>query len=148
MLQMYSPISVILERDGLREGKRPKFGTQYENMLARLIGMKINILFSQSQEHTASLLDVMVAMEIERGQGILIPADVVKASHQVLQLLLQIPKLSYIAALNICVQYRTVADIMQSSPQELMEKVPSMTVSSAKAIYQFFNHTYNSGLVS
>ena len=73
-------------------------------MLARMVGMKATVLFSQSQgivwnslfminftnifsEHTASLLNFMVAVEIQRGQGIVVPVDITQASNPVKSIL-------------------------------------------------------------
>lgn len=98
----------------LGEASRPFQRTRYyDSTLGGLVRAGVRLLYSSGPEETAALLAELACVEQRKGQGISVPLEV-KGQHkqQALQFYLTLPCVSYINALNMCHNFRSVAQLV------------------------------------
>ncbi|XP_043930200.1 Fanconi anemia group M protein isoform X2 [Protopterus annectens] len=146
---MFERICIIVEKDRVKAGETSRIFQRtkyYDSMLSALISAGIKILFSTSQEETAGLLAELVNLEKRKNAAIVVPTEVKGPKQQALQFYLSIPNVSYITALNLCHQFSTVGQMINSS----VDKISSCAqVSSHKAeeIYRYIHYAFDSQML-
>jgi len=70
-------------------------------------------VFDQWTENTASLLARLVERERKKGHSISVSKGQQEGAQPVLQMLLKIPRVSYVTALNLCASFRTPHMLLQ-----------------------------------
>lgn len=82
----------------------------YDSTLAGLVRTGVRLLWSDGEEDSAHLLVDLARLEQRKGQGICVPLEV-KGQHseQALQMYLNLPSVSYVHALNLSHNFRSIS---------------------------------------
>lgn len=95
------------------EASRPFQRTRYyDSTLGGLVRAGIRLLASGGAEDTAALLAELARVEQRKGQAIGVPLEVKGHQQQALQFYLTLPCVSYVNALNMCHNFRSVAQLV------------------------------------
>eukprot|EP00794_Sanderia_malayensis_P020486 gene20486-22502_t len=147
MCDSYADRCLIIEKDRVKGSSVNEKAISYTKYYCRLLGylaeLKIKVLFSDSQEETASLIAKLASKERD-GKNVpysgAFSKPTGKIMEQMLTVLLTIPYLTYPLALEICYKYKNFAAFTRSNPDELTAKIPQVSRKKAKEIIEFFKH--------
>ncbi|XP_068729595.1 Fanconi anemia group M protein-like [Montipora capricornis] len=143
MCDLYERPCLIIEKDRVRPGEtdRKFIKTKaYILTLASIAQTHVKILFSDSQEDTANLLTELAGMERLKGTAIHAPVALSKEREQVFRVLLSIPQVSFITALNLCWSFNSLQEIIKSTPSDLEKRTPSLSSTRAEKVYCYLRH--------
>ena len=85
----------------------------FETAVARLANLSVQILFSRSETHTASILTGLCRSEGARGHGIdLSEEDMQRSDPAALQLLMKVPNMTYLTALSMCCTFHSLQELV------------------------------------
>ncbi|XP_028995412.1 Fanconi anemia group M protein isoform X2 [Betta splendens] len=148
---LFERICLIVEKDRSKPGEasRPFQRTRYyDTTLAALVRTGVRLLWSHSAEDSAGLLADLARLEQRKGQGIAVPLEV-KGQHrqQALQMYLGLPSVNYAHALNLSHNFRSVAQLINSSIEDI-QKGGCMGRSRAEEVYRFLRYSCDSFLIS
>ncbi|KAM9341532.1 Fanconi anemia group M protein [Symphorus nematophorus] len=148
---LFERVCLIVEKDRTKPGEasRPFQRTRYyDSTLTALVQTGVRLLWSDGAENSAGLLADLARLEQRKGQGIIVPLEV-KGQHrqQALQLYLSLPSISYVHALNMSHNFRSIAQLINSSV-EAIQKGGCMSPSRAEEIYRFLRYSCDSFLVA
>ncbi|XP_030640988.1 Fanconi anemia group M protein [Chanos chanos] len=150
MLGLYDRVCLIVEKDNVktRDARQPFQRTRYyDNTLAGLVRANVRLLVSEGPEDTASLLAELARVEQRKGQAIGVPTEVKGHRQQALQFYLTLPCVSYVNALNMCQNFRSVAQLVSSSV-EALQAGACISRSRAEEIYRSLRYDCNPSLMS
>ncbi|XP_034432232.1 Fanconi anemia group M protein isoform X1 [Hippoglossus hippoglossus] len=148
---LFERVCLIVEKDRSKPGEasRPFQRTRfYDGTLAGLVRTGVRLLWSDGAEESASLLADLARLEQRKGQGISAPLEV-RGQHkqQALQLYLSLPSVSFVHALNMSHNFKSVAQLMNSSI-EAIQKGGCMSTSRAEEIYRFLRYPCDTFLMN
>nr|XP_043903521.1 Fanconi anemia group M protein isoform X1 [Solea senegalensis] len=148
--RLFERVCLIVEKDRTKPGEaaRPFQRTRYyDNTLAALVRSGVRLLWSDGTEQSAGLLADLARLEQRKGQGISVPLEV-KGQHreQALQLYLSLPSVSHVHALNMCHNFSSIAQLMNSSI-EAIQKGGCMSPSRAEEVYRFLRYSCDTFLM-
>nr|XP_019940302.1 PREDICTED: Fanconi anemia group M protein-like [Paralichthys olivaceus] len=148
---LFERVCLIVEKDRSKPGEasRPFQRTRfYDGTLAGLVRTGVRLLWSNGAEESAGLLADLARLEQRKGQGISVPLEV-KGQHrqQALQLYLSLPSVSFVHALNMSHNFRSIAELMNSSI-EAIQKGGCMSTSRAEEIYRFLRYPCDTFLMN
>ncbi|XP_058471939.1 Fanconi anemia group M protein isoform X4 [Solea solea] len=149
--RLFERVCLIVEKDRTKPGEasRPFQRTRYyDNTLAALVRSGVRLLWSDGTEQSAGLLADLARLEQRKGQGISVPLEV-KGQHreQALQLYLSLPSVSHVHALNMCHNFSSIAQLMNSSI-EAIQKGGCMSSSRAEEVYRFLRYSCDTFLMN
>ncbi|KAA8582108.1 hypothetical protein FQN60_008848, partial [Etheostoma spectabile] len=148
---LFERVCLIVEKDRSKPGEasRPFQRTRYyDSTLTALVRTGVRLLWSDGAEVSAGLLADLARLEQRKGQGIAVPLEV-KGQHrqQALQLYLGLPSVSYVHALSMSHNFRSIAQLINSSI-EAIQKGGCMSRSRAEEIYRFLRYSCDSSLMN
>ncbi|XP_045918056.1 Fanconi anemia group M protein isoform X3 [Micropterus dolomieu] len=148
---LFERVCLIVEKDRTKPGEASRHFQRtryYDSTLIALVHTGVRLLWSDGAEQSAGLLADLARLEQRKGQGIGIPLEV-KGQHrqQALQLYLSLPSVSYVHALNMSHNFRSIAQLMNSSI-EAIQKGGCMSRSRAEEIYRFLRYSCDSLLMN
>ncbi|XP_044023685.1 Fanconi anemia group M protein [Siniperca chuatsi] len=148
---LFERVCLIVEKERTKPGEalRPFQRTRfYDSTLTALVRTGVRLLWSDGAEESAGLLADLARLEQRKGQGIAVPLEV-KGQHrqQALQLYLSLPSVSYVHALSMSHNFRSIAQLMNSSI-EAIQKGGCMSRSRAEEIYRFLRYSCDSFLMN
>ncbi|XP_062378113.1 Fanconi anemia group M protein isoform X2 [Sardina pilchardus] len=147
---LFERVCLILEADRIRPGEasRPFQRTRYyDSALGGLVQAGVRLLSSAGAEDTAGLLAELARVEQRKGQAISVPLEVKgHQQQQALQFYLTLPCVSYINALNMCHNFRSVAQLVDSS-LEALQKGARVSRSRAEEIYRCLRYSSDVSLM-
>ncbi|XP_028830635.1 Fanconi anemia group M protein isoform X2 [Denticeps clupeoides] len=147
---LFERVCLILEADRTRPGEtsRPFQRTRYyDNTVSCLVRAGVRLLVSRGPEDTAALLAELARVEQRKGQAIGVPLEVKGQRAQALQFYLTLPCVSFITALNMCHNFRSVAQVINSSLDSLQAGA-CVSRSRAEEIYRCLRYSCDSSLMS
>ncbi|XP_041927381.1 Fanconi anemia group M protein isoform X5 [Alosa sapidissima] len=148
---LFERVCLILEADRTRPGEasRPFQRTRYyDSTLGGLVQAGIRLLSSTGAEDTAGLLAELARVEQRKGQAISVPLEVKgHQQQQALQFYLTLPCVSYINALNMCHNFPSVAQLVDSS-LEALQKGACVSRSRAEEIYRCLRYSSDVSLMA
>ncbi|XP_031436050.1 Fanconi anemia group M protein isoform X2 [Clupea harengus] len=147
---LFERVCLILEADRTRPGEasRPFQRTRYyDSTLGGLVRAGIRLLASGGAEDTAALLAELARVEQRKGQAIGVPLEVKGHQQQALQFYLTLPCVSYVNALNMCHNFRSVAQLVDSSLSAL-QKGAHVSRSRAEEIYRCLRYSSDVSLMA
>lgn len=103
-------ITVTVTGEASRPFQRTRY---YDSTLTALVRTGVRLLWSDGAEVSAGLLADLARLEQRKGQGIAVPLEV-KGQHkqQALQLYLGLPSVSYVHALSMSHNFRSIAQLI------------------------------------
>ncbi|XP_034050752.1 Fanconi anemia group M protein [Thalassophryne amazonica] len=148
---LFERVCLIVEKDRIKSGEvsRPFQRTRcYDSILAALVHNGVRLLWSNSPEESAGLLADLAQLEQRKGQGITVPLEV-KGQHQqqTLNLYLSIPSVSYVQALNMTHNFRSISHLINSSVESI-QKGSHMSRSRAEEVFRFLRYSCDSFLIN
>ncbi|XP_028422471.1 Fanconi anemia group M protein isoform X1 [Perca flavescens] len=148
---LFERVCLIVEKDRTKPGEasRPFQRTRYyDSTLTALVRTGVRLLWSDGADVSAGLLADLARLEQRKGQGIAVPLEV-KGQHrqQALQLYLGLPSVSYVHALSMSHNFRSIAQLINSSI-EAIQKGGCMSRSRAEEIYRFLRYSCDSFLLN
>lgn len=148
---MFERVCLIIEKDRTKPGDtaRPFQRTRhYDSTVAALVRSGMRLLWSTGPEDSAALLVELARLEQRKAHGISVPLEV-KGPHQqqALQMYLNLPSVNYVHALNMCHNFRTIAQLFNSSI-EAIQRGGSMSRSRAEEVYRFLRYSCDSFLLN
>jgi len=149
MCDLYDRPCLIIEKDRVKPGETEKHfikSKAYILTLASIAQTHVKIIFSESQEETARLLTDLADIETKKGTAITACTALSKEREQVFRVVLSIPRVSYITALNLCSSFNTLQQIISSTPAELERRTPSLSNPRAAEIHKYLRHKFNSDM--
>lgn len=150
MCDLYDRPCLIIEKDRVKPGETDKNFIKtkaYILTLASIAQTHVKMVFSDSQEETATLLTELANIETKKGMSITAPTALSKEREQVFRVLVSIPRVSYVTALNLCISYNTLHEIVNSTPAELERRTPGLSGPRAAEIYKYLRHKFNPEMV-
>ncbi|KAL2098685.1 hypothetical protein ACEWY4_005165 [Coilia grayii] len=148
---LFERVCLIVEADRTRPGEasRPFQRTRYyDSTLGGLVRAGVRLLTSGGAEETAALLAELARVEQRKGQAISVPLEVKgQQQQQALQFYLTLPCVSYVNALNMCHNFRTVAQLVNSSV-EALQKGAHVSRSRAEEIYRCLRYSSDISLMA
>ncbi|KAM7375969.1 hypothetical protein PAMP_005723 [Pampus punctatissimus] len=147
---LFERVCLIVEKDRTKPGEasRPFQRTRhYDSTLTSLVQSGVRLLWSVGAEESAGLLADLARLEQRKGQGIAAPLEV-KGQHrnQALQLYMSVPSVSYVHALNMTHNFRSIGQLI-NSPVEAIQKGGCMSRTRAEEIYRFLRYSCDSFLM-
>uniref|UniRef100_UPI00398EBD50 Fanconi anemia group M protein isoform X2 n=1 Tax=Pristiophorus japonicus TaxID=55135 RepID=UPI00398EBD50 len=146
---MFERVCLIVEKDRIKPGDTSRIFQRtryYDGLLSALTIAGIRILFSSNQEETAGLLAELAHVEKRKNAAITVPLEVRGLRQQILQFYLSIPGISYITALNLCHQFKSVKEVANSSMDEIAARA-KVGQQRAEAIYRYLHYVFDSQMV-
>ncbi|XP_015770211.1 PREDICTED: Fanconi anemia group M protein homolog [Acropora digitifera] len=150
MCDLYDRPCLVIEKDRVKPGETEKVfikSKAYIFTLASIAQTHVKLLFSDSPEDTALLLTELADSETKKGTAIHAPVAISKEREQVFRVLLSIPHVSYITALNLCSSFSSLLEITNSSPSELEKRSSSLSRPRAEKIHKYLRHKFNPEMV-
>ncbi|XP_034714983.1 Fanconi anemia group M protein [Etheostoma cragini] len=148
---LFERVCLIVEKDRTKPGEasRPFQRTRhYDSTLTALVRTGVRLLWSDGAEVSAGLLADLARLEQRKGQGIAVPLEVKgQQRQQALQLYLGLPSVSYVHALSMSHNFRSIAQLINSSI-EAIQKGGCMSRSRAEEIYRFLRYSCDSSLMN
>ncbi|XP_053642041.1 Fanconi anemia group M protein isoform X3 [Cherax quadricarinatus] len=141
MLDLYDRPVIIVEMDRLKPGEsshRGKIRSKYLDTIACACTQvtQLKVLYSSGQEETASVLLKLAQQESSKGYSIPVNPEHVTKAKQVVNFYLTLPHISYVTALCLAVNFRNVADFINSSAETVRDK-GRISLQKATAIKQY-----------
>lgn len=145
--EMYTRIYVLVEKDSEKKSdpSNVKMGYFYR-AIVQLSQADVTLLFSQSLEETAILINKVTVSEHSSGYSIDVPVEMDSMKQKVHQLLFTQPHMNYTIALSLCHHYDTLHDIINCSPEEMQTKIPFISLTRAEEICCYFKRKFNKDL--
>ncbi|KAK7905062.1 hypothetical protein WMY93_017669 [Mugilogobius chulae] len=148
---LFERVCLIVEKDRIKPGDtaRPFQRTRYyDTTLAALVRSGLKLLWSNGPEDSAALLVELTRLEQRKSHGISVPLEV-KSGHreQALQMYLSMPSVNYVHALNLCHNFRTIGQLINSSI-EVLQTGGCMSRSRAEEVYRFLRYSCDSFLMN
>lgn len=148
---LFERVCLIVEKDRVKPGDsaRPFQRTRYfDSTVAALVRTGLRLLWSSGPEDSAALLVDLARLEQRKAHGISVPL-VVKGQHQeqALQMYLNLPAVNYVHALNMCHNFRSIGQLMNSSV-EAIQKGGSMSRARAEEVYRFLRYSCDTFLIN
>ncbi|XP_047466855.1 Fanconi anemia group M protein [Mugil cephalus] len=148
---LFERVCLIVEKDRTKTGEasRPFQRTRYyDSTLAALVRTGIRVLWSDGAEESAGLLADLARLEHRKGQGISVPPEV-KGQHMqlALQLYSSLPSVSYVHALNMSHNFKSIAQLINSSIEDI-QKGGCMSRPRAEEVYRFLRYSSDSILMN
>lgn len=148
---LFERVCLIVEKDRTKPGDtaRPFQRTRYyDSTVAALVRSGLRLLWSAGLEESAALLVELARLEQRKAHAISVPLEV-KGQHQqqALQMYLNFPSVNYVHALNMCHNFRTVGQLMNSSV-EAIQRGGSMSRARAEEIYRFLRYSCDTFLIN
>nr|XP_056707058.1 Fanconi anemia group M protein [Euleptes europaea] len=141
----FDRICVIVEKERAKAGEAQR-GFQrtkhYDGLLSSFLRAGIRVLFSSCQEETAELLKELALVEQRKGAAILVPTEVQGPGQDALRFYLSVPGVSYVTALALCHRFRSVEEVTNSSPSELVART-QVTQQKAEEIYHYLHYAFD-----
>ncbi|XP_055017031.1 Fanconi anemia group M protein isoform X2 [Boleophthalmus pectinirostris] len=148
---LFERVCLIVEKDRIKPGDttRPFQRTRYyDSTLVALVRSGLRLLWSNGPEDSAALLVELARLEQRKSHGISVPLEVTGAHRQqALQMYLNLPSVNYVHALNLCHNFRTVGQLINSSI-EAIQKGGCMSRSRAEEVYRFLRYSCDSFLMN
>lgn len=148
---LFERVCLIVEKDRIKPGDtaRPFQRTRhYDATVAALVRSGLKLLWSTGPEESAALLVELARLEQRKAHGISVPLEVTGLhQQQALQMYLNLPSVNYVHALNLCHNFRTVGQFMNSSI-EAIHRGGSMSRVRAEEVYRFLRYSCDSFLIN
>lgn len=128
LCDLFDKPALIIERDNNvkaddKSSSKPLHWTKYvEKTLVHLLRSKVTLFFTDNQKDTARVLSEICRLEARKKAGIAAPTDLDDASRAELRFYASIPGLSYINALNLCHNYKSIRGFIDSDTALIMTK--------------------------
>ena len=111
-----------------------------DNILFQVALIKgVRTLYSDSDEHTANLLLALATEEANKGNQISINEKYIAEHEQALEFLESIPHVNFVHACNLLLCNFNMMEIVNSTPDDLQRKVKGLSLTTARAIYEYFH---------
>ncbi|XP_008307062.1 Fanconi anemia group M protein [Cynoglossus semilaevis] len=148
---LFERVCFLVEKDRSKPGEISRLfqrSRYYDSTLAGLVRTGVRLLWSDGEEDSAHLLVDLARLEQRKGQGICAPLEV-KGQHseQALQMYLNLPSVSYVHALNLSHNFRSISHFF-NSPVEAIQKGGCMSSSRAEEIYRFLHYSCDTSLMT
>ena len=151
LCDLYDRPCIVIERDRVKTGEtqakcqvRSKY---FDRLLACFAQTHIKVLFSDGQEATSDILSSLAHVEEKKDRAIIYPLPLSKEKEQIVKFLSSIPRTSYITAISLCYHNKTLQDIINSSAEELVKRVKTLSLKRANDILKFLQHGFSSDMV-
>ncbi|XP_064600468.1 Fanconi anemia group M protein-like [Liolophura sinensis] len=146
MCTLFDRPCLIIERDKTKPGEekvaRPQVRTKYvDTTLAWLAKSSVQIFFTESQEESAGLLTDLCKLEERKGMAIRANLDLNPYQQQWLNFFTNLPRISYINALNLCHGFKNLTELCNSSIRAIQTK-GQLSESKAKAVRDMLQHHF------
>nr|XP_011437583.2 Fanconi anemia group M protein [Crassostrea gigas] len=127
LCDLFDKPALIIERDNVKaddkNSSKPLHWTKYvEKTLVHLLRSKVTLFFTDNQKDTARVLSEICRLEARKKAGIAAPTDLDDSSQAELRFYASIPGLSYINALNLCHNYKSIRGFIDSDTALIMTK--------------------------
>ncbi|XP_078673699.1 Fanconi anemia group M protein-like isoform X2 [Branchiostoma floridae x Branchiostoma belcheri] len=146
LCELFDKPCLIVEKDRVKPGMEPKKArtpTKYHStVLAALAHTSVTVLFTDTQEQTASLLSDLARLEQRKGNSVQGRPDVEPEGEQVLQMYQSMPGVHYATALNLYYNCGGLAELMKCTAMQLQMK-GKMSLQKASTLHQFLRHNFN-----
>ncbi|XP_056151369.1 Fanconi anemia group M protein [Lampris incognitus] len=141
---LFERVCFIVEKDRIKPGdaSRPFLGTRfYDSTVTALVCAGVRLLWSDGPVESAALLADLARLEHRKGQSITVPLEV-KGQHRqgALQFCLTLPCVSYVHALNMIHNFRSMNQLINSSI-EAIQKGGCVSRSRAEEIYHRLHYS-------
>ncbi|XP_076442631.1 Fanconi anemia group M protein-like [Babylonia areolata] len=152
MQSLYDRCVVIVEKDRVKPGeeknKRLQHHTKYvDTLTTQLCQTTVRLFFTDNQNETANLLAQLTTIECRKGMAIRVPVSLSPGQEQVVRFYLSLPKLCITHALNLCFNFRTIHEFMQSSVSGVQTK-GHMSFSRATEVVNYVRRRFSLALCS
>ena len=128
LCELFDKPALIIEKDSVKaddknSSTKPLHWTKYvEKTLVHLLRSKVTLFFTDHQKDTARVLSEICRLEARKKAGIVAPTDLYGDSQAELRFYTSIPGLSYINALNLCHNYKSIRGFIVSEMTQIMTK--------------------------
>ncbi|XP_048736157.2 Fanconi anemia group M protein-like isoform X2 [Ostrea edulis] len=127
LCDLFDKPALIIEKDSTKtddkNSVKPLHWTKYvEKTLVHLVRSKLTIYFTDHQKDTARVLSDICRLEARKNAGIGCPTDLDETSQTKLRFYTSIPGMSYITALNLCHNYKSISGFIVSDTNQIMAK--------------------------
>ena len=128
LCELFDKPALIIEKDSVKaddksSSNKPLHWTKYvEKTLVHLMRSKVTLFFTDHQKDTARVLSEICRLEARKKAGIVAPTDLYGDSQAELRFYTSIPGLSYINALNLCHNYKSIRGFIVSEMTQIMTK--------------------------
>ncbi|KAK7505416.1 hypothetical protein BaRGS_00003161 [Batillaria attramentaria] len=152
MQALYDRCVIIVEKDRVKPGEeksaRPQQHSKYvDSIIAQLSHTSVRVFFTENQGETAKLLAGLSNSESRKSMAISAPVNLNQEKEQVVKFYLSVPMLNITHALNLCLNFHSVNDFLQSPVTEIQKK-GHMSFSRAQEVYNFIRHRFSAALMS
>ncbi|XP_078592981.1 Fanconi anemia group M protein-like isoform X1 [Branchiostoma floridae x Branchiostoma japonicum] len=146
LCELFDKPCLIVEKDRVKPGMEPKKArtpTKYHStVLAALAHTSVTVLFTDTQEQTASLLADLAKLEQRKGNSVNGSPEVETEGEQVFRMYLSMPGVHYATALNLYYNCGGLAELMKCTAMQLQMK-GKMSLQKASSLHQFLRHNFN-----
>ncbi|XP_066280241.1 Fanconi anemia group M protein-like isoform X2 [Branchiostoma lanceolatum] len=146
LCELFDKPCLIVEKDRVKPGMEPKKArtpTKYHStVLAALAHTSVTVLFTDTQEQTASLLADLARLEQRKGNSVKGSPEVEPEGEQVFRMYLSMPGVHYATALNLYYNCGGLAELMKCTAMQLQMK-GKMSLQKASSLHQFLRHNFN-----
>nr|XP_039253780.1 Fanconi anemia group M protein-like isoform X1 [Styela clava] len=145
----YDRVYLIIEQDRIKKGDmsggRAQHSSYYVSTVCSLSQANVRILYSDNQNETADLLHMLSTREKNLKRPVEFDAAE-KANdakfRTVLRLYTSIPKVSFVSALYMCLNFKNFKEVAASSVEKLIQKAHLSTCSAAE-VYNFCRRNFD-----
>ncbi|XP_061173953.1 Fanconi anemia group M protein-like [Saccostrea echinata] len=125
LCDLFDKPALIIEKDHVKADEKnsgkPLHWTKYvEKTLVHLLRSKVTLYFTDHQKDTARVLSEICRLEARKNADIVAPTDLDETSQAELRFYMSIPGLSYISALNLCHNYKSIRGFIVSDITQIM----------------------------
>ncbi|XP_062593616.1 Fanconi anemia group M protein-like [Saccostrea cucullata] len=125
LCDLFDKPALIIEKDHVKaddkNSSKPLHWTKYvEKTLVHLLRSKVTLYFTDHQKDTARVLSEICRLEARKNADIGAPTDLDETSQAELRFYVSIPGLSYISALNLCHNYKSIRGFIVSDITQIM----------------------------
>ncbi|CAH1263455.1 FANCM [Branchiostoma lanceolatum] len=146
LCELFDKPCLIVEKDRVKPGMEPKKARTpskyHSTVLAALAHTSVTVLFTDTQEQTASLLADLAKLEQRKGNSVKGSPEVELEGEQVFQMYLSMPGVHYATALNLYYNCGGLAELMKCTSMQLQMK-GKMSLQKASSLHQFLRHNSN-----
>ncbi|KAL0969604.1 hypothetical protein UPYG_G00229690 [Umbra pygmaea] len=146
---LYERVCLIIEKDRTKSGEasRPFQRTRYyDSTLASLVRGGVRLLLSGGPEESAALLAELARLEQRKGQAISVPLEIKGHRQHALLFYRTLPCVSYVHALNMCHNFKSVGQLINSSI-EALQKGAFVSRLRAEEIYRSLRYSCDTTLM-